>query len=102
MSSQERLFKRLAERHRFATRTRAKCKCQNLLTSSRNMPKKIWPAYLHYTLQTWGEEQFRRYRDKLQQAVDEICKNPLSVRSKSRDELLKDCRSFYAGNNVIL
>ena len=55
-----------------------------------------------YTLQTWGEEQFRRYRDKLQEALDEICKNPLSVRSKSRDELFKGCRSFSAGKHVIL
>jgi toxin ParE1/3/4 len=55
-----------------------------------------------FTLETWGEEQLHRYRALLEEALDKICRDPMSQRSKPRDELFKDCRSVYAGRHVIL
>ena len=55
-----------------------------------------------YTLQTWGEEQFDRYRRALTLALESLAKNPLARGSKARDDLMTGCRFFRVEHHYIV
>ena len=55
-----------------------------------------------YTLTTWGEQQFEKYRSLLEESFEDIAINPLLPRSKDRKELFPGCRSLHVGRHVIL
>jgi toxin ParE1/3/4 len=55
-----------------------------------------------YTLLTWGEEQFDRYRRALSLALDSLAKNPLARGSKARDDLMEGCRFFRVEHHYIV
>ena len=55
-----------------------------------------------YTLERWGENQLRTYRDPLATAFDEIADEPLSTCSQPREELFHGCRSLHVGRHFIL
>jgi toxin ParE1/3/4 len=55
-----------------------------------------------YTLDAWGERQTAKYRDILQQGFSKITADPLTPRSKDREELFPGCRSLHVGKHVIL
>jgi plasmid stabilization system protein ParE len=41
-----------------------------------------------YTLLTWGEEQFERYRRAITRALEAVAADPMLAGSKARDDLL--------------
>ena len=51
-------------------------------------------AIFEYTLTTWGEEQFERYRRAITKALEAGSADPLLPGSKARDDLLPGCRFF--------
>jgi toxin ParE1/3/4 len=55
-----------------------------------------------YTLETWGETQFRRYHRLLNQALESLCRDSAQPRSKKREELFRDCKSLAVGRHFIL
>jgi plasmid stabilization system protein ParE len=57
---------------------------------------------LEYTLLTWGEEQFDRYRRDLTLALESLAKNPLARGSKARDDLMTGCRFFRVEHHYIV
>jgi toxin ParE1/3/4 len=59
-------------------------------------------AIFEYTLLTWGEEQFERYRKAMTLALESLAKNPLVRGSKARDDLMKGCRFFRVEHHYIV
>lgn len=55
-----------------------------------------------YTLLTWGEEQFERYRKAMVLAFESLAKNPLARGSKARDDLMKGCRFYRVEHHYIV
>ena len=57
-------------------------------------------SFSAYTLNTWGEEQEVRYRDRIWARFESIRLDP--TRSRLRPDLFPDCRSAAEGKHVIL
>ncbi len=55
-----------------------------------------------YTLLTWGDEQFSRYRKALVMALESLAADPFSRRSKARDDLMEGCRLFRVEHHYIV
>ena len=55
-----------------------------------------------YTLDTWGIEQFKRYCDQLNVALEFISKEPKSIQSKAREDLASGCRFYHVGHHYIV
>lgn len=55
-----------------------------------------------YTLLTWGEEQFERYRGAITIALESLAKNPSARGSKARDDLMTGCRFFRVEHHYIV
>jgi toxin ParE1/3/4 len=54
-----------------------------------------------YTLEKWGLEQLQIYQKHINQALELICQEPLSARSKARDDLTSGCRLFHVQHHYI-
>ena len=57
---------------------------------------------LDYTWQTWGEGQYRRYRDRLRRGMATIAEFPLPVRSKAREDLFPGARTYPTGRHHLV
>lgn len=55
-----------------------------------------------YTLDTWGIEQFKRYRDQLNAAFKFIAKEPKSIQRKAREDLASGCCFYHVGHHYIV
>lgn len=55
-----------------------------------------------YTLLSWEEEQFERYRGAITLALESLAKNPSARGSKARDDLMKGCRFFRVEHHYIV
>jgi len=58
-----------------------------------------YAGILRYTLQTWGKEQYNKYRLLLRKALNSIADRP--ALGKRRDELRSGCLSYQVGRHVI-
>lgn len=55
-----------------------------------------------YTLSTWGLEQFLRYRDQLNTALEKIAGDPNTVGSRPREDLFPGCRVFRVEHHYLV
>jgi len=54
-----------------------------------------------YTITTWGVEQFQKYRQQIESAIQAIVENPFLPRSKERNDLLNGIRLFRVEHHYI-
>jgi toxin ParE1/3/4 len=59
-------------------------------------------AIFEYTLLTWGEEQFDRYRKALSAALESLAVDLFTRKSKARDDLMEGCRFFRVEHHFIV
>lgn len=57
---------------------------------------------LDYTLVTWGETQYCKYRDLMLEAFAAIIDEPLLLKSKERDDLHDGIRTYPAGSHFLI
>lgn len=57
---------------------------------------------LDYTMVTWGESQFRKYRDLMFEASAAVTDDPFLVKSKARDDLYQGIRTFPVGRHFLI
>ncbi len=55
-----------------------------------------------YTVKNWGYKQAERYVNFIEDAYKTIHKNPHSILSKQRDDLLKNYRTLHVKKHVIV
>ncbi len=55
-----------------------------------------------YTLETWGERQFEKYRALLEESFEALARDPFLIQSNDRSELFAGCRSLHVGRHLIL
>ena len=55
-----------------------------------------------YTLTTWGEDQFERYRRAITSALEAVAADPMLPGSKARDDLLPGCRFFRVEHHYLV
>ncbi len=55
-----------------------------------------------YTLLTWGEEQFDRYRQAITKALEAVAADPMLTGSKARDDLLPGGRFFRVEHHYLV
>ena len=54
-----------------------------------------------YTITTWGVDQFQKYRQQIESAIQTIADNPSLPRSKERNDLLTGIRLFLVEHHYI-
>lgn len=54
-----------------------------------------------YTITKWGVEQFQKYRQQIEYAIQAIVENPFLPRSKERNDLLNGIRLFRVEHHYI-
>lgn len=76
--------------------------------SSRSLPIKLAPKarqdfidILRYTGETWGPKQLQAYRDKIDEALQVISRNP-ELGRRGDEELFETYRLYLVGVHVIV
>jgi len=54
-----------------------------------------------YTLETWGIQQFDKYRNDINKTLIKIAEDPYLVNSKSREDLYPECRLYKIHKHYI-